>query len=147
MVDCQNYVCIRLGFFLIIVYRPPSNKSENNNHLSQFILIFSIDRDVIGYFNLPSINWGNVHRFQGHFEPTTQPFVNAFVSFRLSQCVTEPTFFSFLVFRSAIYRIRNVNIHCPFSPLWDCPIVFDYVSDLSFYICQHKNNCFCFSVH
>ena len=40
MIDCQNIVCIRtvrLGVFVIIVYRPPSNSSEHNNHLFQFI--------------------------------------------------------------------------------------------------------------
>ena len=58
MVDCQNVVCImlaRVGVSVIMVYRPPSNSSEDNNHLSQFILNFSVDRDVIliGDFNLP----------------------------------------------------------------------------------------------
>ena len=73
MVDCRNVVCIRLvklGVFVLILYRSPSNSSEYNNHLSQFTFNFSVDREVIliGDFNLPSINWGNVHPFHGDFE-------------------------------------------------------------------------------
>ena len=40
MVDGQNVVSIglvRLGVFVIMVHRPRSNSSEDNNHLSQFI--------------------------------------------------------------------------------------------------------------
>ena len=62
MVNCPNVVCIRLvrlSIFVIMVYRPPSNSSEDNYHLSQFILKFFVDREVIinGDFNLPSNNW------------------------------------------------------------------------------------------
>ena len=90
IVDCQNIVCIRsvkLGVIVIMVNRSPSNSSEVNNHPSQFILNFSIDMEVvlIGDFNLPSINWGNVDTFQDHFEPTTQASVDAFASSGLSQ--------------------------------------------------------------
>ena len=58
-VDCQN-VCImlvRLGVF-VIYNRPLANSSEDNNHLSQFILNVSVEWEVIliGDFNLPSIN-------------------------------------------------------------------------------------------
>ena len=57
MVDCENVVCIRivrLGVSVIMVYRPPSD----DNHISQFILSFSVDREVILIvdINLPSIN-------------------------------------------------------------------------------------------
>ena len=97
MVDCQNIVCIRLGVFVVMVHRPPSNSSVDNNHLSQFILKFSVDREVtlIEDFNLPSINWGNAHTFQDNYEPITQALVDIFVSSGLSQWVTESTFFSF----------------------------------------------------
>ena len=62
-----------------------------------------------------------------------QAFVDAFVSSGLSQWVTESTFFRSgnildFVFTSAIDRIGNVNIHCPFPHCGHCPIVFDYVS-------------------
>ena len=74
----------------MMVYRPLSNSSGDNNHLSQFIWNFSVDREVIliGDFNLPSINWGNVHPFHGHFELTTQAFFDL-VSSDLSQWVTK----------------------------------------------------------
>ena len=102
MADCQNIDCIklvRLGIIVIMVYRPTSNSSENNNHLSQFILNFSVDREIILIrdFILPSINWDNVHHFQGHFEPTIQAFVDDFVSSGLSQWFTKSTFFFVLV--------------------------------------------------
>ena len=130
IVDCQNVVCIRLGVFAIMVYRPPSNSSEDNNHLTQFTLNFSVDRKVtlIGYFHLPSINWSNTHPFQGDFEA----FVDTSVSSGLSQWVTGSTFIRFgnildyLVFSSAIYRIGDLNIHCPFPHCGHCPIVFLY---------------------
>ena len=47
MVDCQNVVCVRLvklGDFVIMVYRPSLNSSDDNNHLSQVILNISVDR-------------------------------------------------------------------------------------------------------
>ena len=120
MIDCQNVVCIRLvqlGVLVIMVYHPPSNSSEDNNHLSQYILHFSVDREVIFIvdFNLPSINWGNIHRFLGDLEPTTQAFVDAFVSYSLSQWATKSKLFRsgnilYLVLTSAIDRICDVNI-------------------------------------
>ena len=60
MVDCENVVCIRivrLGVLVIMVYRPPSYWSKDDNHISQFISSFSVDREVILIvdFNLPSI--------------------------------------------------------------------------------------------
>ena len=81
MVDYQNVICnrlVRLGIFVIMVYRPPSNSSEYNEYLSQFILNFSFDREVIliGDFNLPSIIGVIFHPFQSHFKPTTQTFVD-----------------------------------------------------------------------
>ena len=82
----------------MMVYRPPSNASEDRKILNPCISIFfSVDREVILItdFNFPSITWGNAHPFQGDFEPTTQAFVDAFVSFGLSQWLTESTFFSF----------------------------------------------------
>ena len=106
-----------------MVYRPPSNSSEDDNQLSQFILYFSVDREVIliGDFNWPSINWGNARFFQGDFEPTNQAFVDAFFSSGLSQWVTEFTYFRSgnilnLVFTSAINRIGDVK-SLSFSPL------------------------------
>ena len=100
---CQNVVCIRLVrlcVFVIRVSRTPSNSSKDNNHLSQFILNFSVDREIvlIGDFNLPSINRGNSHPFLGHFEPTIQALVDALVSSGLSQWVTEST----------VFRSRNI---------------------------------------
>ena len=121
-----------------MVYRHSSNSSEDNNHLSQFILHFSVDREVIfiGEINLLSINWDNVHLFQDHFESTTQVVIDAFVSSGLSQWVTESMYIRsgnilHLVFTSAIDRIGNVNIHCTFSHCRYCPIVLDYVFDFS----------------
>ena len=82
MINCQKVGCIRLGVYVRNVRRPPSNASEDNYHLSQFVLNFSVDRKVIliGDFNLYSINWDNVHPFEGDFKLTTQAFVDAFVS-------------------------------------------------------------------
>ena len=73
--------------YVIVVYQPPSYLSKNIKHLSQFMLHFSAYREVIliGYFNLPSINWGNVHAFQGDVEPTTQVFIDTYVSSGMSQ--------------------------------------------------------------
>ena len=64
---------VRLDIFVIIVYRPSSNSSEDNNNLFQFILHFSVDREVIliSDFNLLSTNSGNAHPSQGDFEHTT----------------------------------------------------------------------------
>ena len=97
MIDCQNVICISLGVFVIMVYHPPSISSEVNKHLSQFILNFSVDREVIliGYFNWSSINWGNANPYQGYFEPTTRMLIDAFISSGLSQWVAESMFFLF----------------------------------------------------
>ena len=90
---------------------------------------------------------GDVHPFQGHFESTTQAFVDAFFTSGLSQWVTEFMFFRYgnilnLVFTSAIDRIGDVKIHCPFPDYGHCPIVFDYVYDFSWEIIL---NIFCLS--
>ena len=58
------FVCIMLveiGVFVVMVYRPPSNSSEDNNYPSQSILNFSVDREVIliGDFNLTYLIGGN----------------------------------------------------------------------------------------
>ena len=110
-----------------MMYRPPLNLSENNNNLSQFILYFAVHREVIliGHCNLPSIDWGNVHPFQGETEPTTQALVDAFVSSGLSQWVTKFSFFRpgntlDLVFTSAINLIGDAKIHCPFPHCGHC---------------------------
>ena len=93
---------------------------------------------LIGDFNLPPINyWGNAYPFQGDFEPITQAFVDTFVSFGLSQRVTKFMFLRsgnilYLVFTSAIDRIGNVNIHCPFPHCGHCLNVFYYIFDSSY---------------
>ena len=89
------FICIRLSLIVIMVYRPTSNSSDDNNHPSRFILKFFVDREMIliENFTMPLINWSNVHLFQGDFESTTQAFVDAFVSAGLSQWATESTFF------------------------------------------------------
>ena len=93
---------------------------------------------LIGYFNLPSIDWSNVHPFQDYFEPSTQAFVNAFVSSGLSPWVTESTFIRScnildFVITSAIDWIGDVNIHCAFPHCAHCPIIFDYI-----FVFSHK---------
>ena len=85
----------------------------------------------------------NAHAFHGDFEPTTQAFVDAFVSSGLSRWVIESTFFRSgnildFVFTSAIDRIGNVNIHCPFPHCGHCPIVFNYIFDLSYELTPKK---------
>ena len=87
------------------MYRSLSNSSEDINHLSQFLLNFSVDRKVILIedFNLPLINWGNAHPCQDDFESSTQAFVDVFVSSGSSQGL--------------------LNSHCPY--------VFDYVFEFS----------------
>ena len=129
-----------------MVYRSPSNPSEDNNHLSHFILNFSVDREVIliGDLNLPSTIWSNSHPFQGDFKPTTQPFVVAFASSGLSHWVIECMFFrsgniSDLVFTLAIDPVSDVSIYCPFPHCEHYPIFFDYVYDFSYELTPKKN--------
>ena len=135
---------VRLGVFVIMVYRPPSYSSEENNHLSQLFSNFSVEWELIliGGFNLPSINWDNVHLLQDkkdveNVEPTTQAFIDTFVLSGLSQWVTKSTFLRSgkildLVFTSAIDRIGDMNIHCLLSHCQQYPIVFDYIYDFSY---------------
>ena len=59
-------------------------------------------------------------------------FVDSLVSSGFSEWITESTFLRFgkifdLMLTSAIDRIGNVNIHCPFSHCGHCSIVFDYI--------------------
>ena len=127
------------------VYGPPSNSNENNNHLSQSILNFSVDFllvILIGDFNLPLNDWGNVHPFQDDFKPTTQAFVDA----GMNQWVTKSTFLRSgnildLVFTSVIDRNVDMYIHCPFPHCGHCPIVFDYIHDFSYDLTLKKLVC------
>ena len=147
---------VRLGVFVIMVYRPPSYSSEENNHLSQLFSNFSVEWELIliGGFNLPSINWDNVHLLQDkkdveNVEPTTQAFIDTFVLSGLSQWVTKSTFLRSgkildLVFTSAIDRIGDVYIHCPFPHCGHCSIVFDYLFDFS---SETNSNEICLSKH
>ena len=89
------------------------------------------------------MTWGNVHPFQGYFEPTTQAFVDPFVLSVMSQWVTESPFFRSgncfdLVFTSVIDKISNVNINFPFPHCGHCPIGFDYVFDFSYELNPEK---------
>ena len=98
---------------------------------------------MIGNFKMPPINWGNAHRFQCDFEPTTQAFIDTFVSSGLSQGVTEPMFnrsgnILNLVFTSTIDRNGDVNIHCPILHCRHSPIVFACIFDFYYELTQKK---------
>ena len=69
---------------------------------------------------------------------------DSFVSSEVSQWLTEFTFLRSdnildLMFSSAIDRIGDVNIHCPFFPWGYRPIVFDYTLEFSYELT--KKNC------
>ena len=55
------YLC-NFSLYVLTVYHPPSNSSDNNSSLLHFISEFCTNKEVIlqGDFNLPSLKWDNV---------------------------------------------------------------------------------------
>ena len=99
-INCQveNLVVIKLldvDVFLAAAYRPPSNNTEENRKLMDFLRDFCVDKEVVllGDLNLPSLCWEKENPAESYVRPIDLQFLDAFADAGLTQVVEEPTIF------------------------------------------------------
>ena len=83
------------NFYIICVYRPPSNSIEDNAVLTSFLTGFCSDKEsiVLGDFNLPSLKWDMEDPALGYVFPVDKQFLEAFNDLGLTQIIKEATNF------------------------------------------------------
>ena len=118
--------------FVVIVYRAPSNSSDDNTSIANFVANFGIGKEVIilGDFNLPSIDW--TENVISAKTPTDCTFLETFNSLGLTQWVNEPTFprsgnILDLILTSEADRVGNVAVLCPLPGCDHCVTTLDYI--------------------
>ena len=84
-----------LDIYVITVYRPPSYNNDDNIALTNFLVEFCSNKEVLiqGDFNLPSLSWQDTDPLLGYVSPLDMVFFNSFVDIGLTQLVHEPTNF------------------------------------------------------
>ena len=133
-VDLPNLVVVyikELNIYVFSVYRPPSYEAEQNRKLCDFLMNFSVGKDilVLGDFNLPSVVWDQEQGFNaGYVRPVDRLFLDCFAACGLTQYVLEGTFFPSgntldLVLSSEEGRILDVECGTPFPGCHHCPVV------------------------
>ena len=128
---------VSYNVFVVVVYRPPSNSTAENEQACTFLRSFCADKEVIlmGDFNLPGLDWinGNLNRGPG-CSTTSLMFAELFDSLGLTQWVTQPTYPRSgntldLVLTSEPDRIGLVEVSPPLPGCDHCPTSCDYVFD------------------
>ena len=121
------------NFYILTVYKPPSNSPEDNSALCSYIRNFSVAKEllIVGDFNLPSIAW-NLPVADTNISQTDLPFLNLFTTLGLHQHVRDPTFISSgnvldLVLTTEYDRIMNINTLPPFPHCGHTLISFTYI--------------------
>ena len=140
--DFPNVLALHIvdfDFYVMTVYRPPSNSVADNGSLIGFLDQFLLHKEVLilGDFNLPSIKW-NSSSPDSQASRLDRLFFDHFTVLGLKQYVTEPTFISSsnildLVLSTESDRITNLNIFPPFPNCGHVIVTIDYVfqSDIS----------------
>ena len=133
---CANVCCVHLvdfDVFVAMVYRPPSNGSDENTSICDFLYSFCDSREVLvlGDFNLPSVPWNDDNFLGTDLPPLQRGFVDCFFSLGLTQWVMSPTFVHSdnildLVLTSEKDRLGDVVVHPPFPGCGHCPLTFSY---------------------
>ena len=132
-VDAQNVLVVYVvgwEVYSVVVYRPPSYTSEENNMLTGFLYDFCCSKSVLllGDFNLPSIRWNLEDPRVQYLSPTDRMFYDVFRVLGLKQYICEATFFPSgnildLVLASDPEFVVDSSICEPFPHCHHCPLV------------------------
>lgn len=92
--NCPSLRLSKLDLYVYVVYRPPSNSSDQNQALTNFLLHNCADKEVVllGDFNLPSITWNSNEPCGGSPSLADVKFLDVFNTLGLTQWVSESTF-------------------------------------------------------
>ena len=119
--------------YVVVVYRPPSYSSEENESLLQFLADFCACRRVImlGDFNLPTLKWPESGIEEGYIAPLDMKFYDQFLLLGLVQVVHMPTFVQSgnvldLVFAADAEAVGEVSVSAPLPGCHHSPVVFSY---------------------
>lgn len=133
---CDNVCAIHLlayNLYIIVIYRPPSNSSEDNQALLNFLLDFCPGKEILllGDFNLPLLNWKSKAVLSAKYPPLHQSFINCFISLGLHQWIDTPTYISSgnildLAFTSERDRVGEVEVGNPLPNCGHCPVILTY---------------------
>ena len=133
--DVPNLLAVHVlefDFFLVLVYRPPSNSVHDNDGLLAFLLEFCYGREVLvlGGFNLPTIQWTD-NLNMGTPCLADRGFLECFDSLGLTQWVMEPTYVPSgrtldLVLTSESDRVGSMFLHPPFPGCGHVVVEFTY---------------------
>ena len=138
-VQMQNLVIIylvELELYVVSVYRPPSYSPAENHSLIEFLMDFSVGKEllVLGDFNLPSLPWPLVETStQGSYvTPTDREFLECFLECGWTQWVGFGTFFPSgntldLVLTSDDDRIGEVYASEPLPGCSHCPVIGSFI--------------------
>ena len=128
------FCCWIIKFYLILVYRPPSNDCGDDALLIDFLLEFCTDKEVIifGDFNMPDIDWRADDCLFVNYSPRIRPFIDCFVSLGIKQWVSGPTFWRSgntldLVFTSEEDRVGTVETLPPYPSCGHLCVLFTYI--------------------
>ena len=146
LVDCNinNVLVLNLyeyNFYIVNVYRPPSNTSSENDLLVNFILDFCKNKEIVivGDFNLPSIKWDLGDMSNLHASQFDMGFYSAFVRSGLEQIIGVPTIYPSgnvldLFLTSDPQRVGDYNVLPPLPGCCHCPVIVSYV----FQFCESR---------
>ena len=142
-----NVLSFRLSLFnlyIFVVYRPPSNSSQQNDALVDYLGQSCADKEalLVGDFNLPSIDWSSNQTLIGA-STTDSKFVNLFDTLGLTQWITVPTFPRSnntldLILTTEPDRIGDVHVHAPPPGCDHSSIHCEYVFDTDIHTRQHS---------
>ena len=126
-----------LSCYCVLVYRPPSYSTTENEGLADFLQSFCYGKEVIimGDFNLPGINWSQA-TLSAPSDLLSRTFLSCFTDLGLQQWVNFPTFTTSdntldLVLTSEHDRVGDVLGLPPLPGCKHVPIIWDYVFSLS----------------
>ena len=125
---------VDLQLYVVVVYRPPSYSSLQNERLVEFLLEFIDGKEVLllGDFNLPSLVWREDGGDASHSVPLDRSFLDCFEVLGLTQHVTVGTFYPSgnvldLVLTSDPDRLSSLEVLEPLPGCGHCPIILDYL--------------------
>ena len=134
--NCLSFRLTKLNIYVYVVYRPPSNSSEQNQALIDFLVDSCAEKEVVilGDFNLPSVTWKD-QRPCGSPSLTEEKFLDAFSSLGLTQWISECTFprsgnVLDLILTSEQDRIGTVQVQPPPPGCDHCSIHCEYLFDV-----------------
>ena len=135
--ECNNALVFRLvdfDFWVVAVYRPPSNQETDNVKLLNFIDNCCNGHEVIiiGDFNLPSLKWSTAYLYDHYILPLDRSFLFLFEQLGLTQWIQEPTFIHSnnildLILTTEKDRVGSVELAPPFPKCGHTPVICHYI--------------------